>query len=94
MRLEEAIRSDFDTIARGTDVDGLNAGGTEGRPCSVEWSLDAPSKAVKFDADCIRCIEESAEELFGDETASLTQAMISGAGKYVFQVSEKCSLTN
>lgn len=81
MRMEENLKSDFKKIARGEDVGGLNAGGTPGRGCRVEWTLDAPSTAIKFNEDCIRCVEESAEELFGRKANALTQAMISGAGK-------------
>lgn len=80
MGLENQLKTDFDRIARNEAVDGLNEGGTLGRGCTVEWVLDAPSKAVKFDKDCIRCVEDSAKELFGDEHENLTQTMISGAG--------------
>ena len=80
MRLEESLKSDFEKIANGEAVAHLNKGGTRGRGCSVEWRLDAPSRAVHFDKDCIRCVEDSAAELFGDRAQDLTQSMISGAG--------------
>ena len=51
-----------------------------GKECSVHWTLDAPSKAVNFDPDCIRCVEESARSLFKDQYEVLTQKMTSGAG--------------
>ena len=80
MRLEEKLKADFDKIARNEAVDDLNEGGTIGRGCIVEWTLDAPSEAIKFDKDCIQCVEDSAKELFGDDHENLTQVMISGAG--------------
>ncbi len=89
MRMEENLKSDFGKIARGEDVGGLNAGGTSGRGCRVEWTLDAPSTAIKFNKDCIRCVEESAEELFGRKANALTQAMISGAGKTFSPIGER-----
>ena len=82
MLLEHKLRLDFEKIASNEAVDDLNKGGTIGRECTVQWTLDAPSEAVKFDEDCIRCVDESARELFGDEHGKLTQAMISGAGQY------------
>ncbi|CAF9906890.1 MAG: hypothetical protein ALECFALPRED_002746 [Alectoria fallacina] len=80
MKLEHELKVDFEKIAKNEAVDDLNEGGTIGRACTVEWTLDAPSEAIKFDEDCIRCVYESAKELFGDEHEKLTQAMISGAG--------------
>ena len=80
MELEDRLRIDFDEIANGEDNAHMNEGGSRGKGCSVEWQLDAPSPAVKFDEECIRCVEESAAELFDDQTQSLTQYMISGAG--------------
>jgi len=80
MRLEEHLKADFDKIAKGEDVGGLNKGGTAGRACTVEWRLDAPSTAIKFHPDCIACVKDSATTLFGESAEKLTQAMISGAG--------------
>ena len=80
MGLENQLKTDFDKIAHNEAVNDLNEGGTIGRGCKVEWVLDAPSKAIKFDKDCIQCVKDSAKELFGDEHENLTQTMISGAG--------------
>ena len=80
MRLEERMKSDFENIAAGEDVAHLNDGGTRGKGCSVEWQLDAPSAAVTFDEDCIKCVEESAAGFFGSHFQAATQSMISGAG--------------
>ena len=80
MRLEDQLKADFDKIARNEALGDLNEGGTIGKRCTVEWILDAPSEAIKFDEDCIRCVENSAKDLFGDQHENLTQAMISGAG--------------
>lgn len=80
MRMEEELKTDFTRIAKGEDVGRLNEGGTPGRGCTVEWRLDAPSAAILFDEDCIRCVEESARGLFGTEADRLMQRMTSGAG--------------
>ncbi|KAK4693576.1 hypothetical protein P7C71_g3854, partial [Lecanoromycetidae sp. Uapishka_2] len=80
MALEDQLKLDFDKIARNEAVDDLNEGGTLGKGCLVQWTLDAPSAAIEFDKDCIRCVEDSVKELFGDEHGNFTQAMISGAG--------------
>ena len=84
MILENELKVDFAKIANNEAVDDLNEGGTLGRGCTVDWTLDAPSEAINFNEDCIRCVDESAKELFGEEHEKLTQAMISGAGQYDF----------
>lgn len=84
MMLEHELKVDFDKIAKNEAVDDLSESGTIGRGCTVEWTLDAPSEAIEFDENCIRCVDESARDLFGDEYEKLTQAMISGAGQYDF----------
>lgn len=76
MEMERELVAAFDRTAKWDSRDKR----TVGLPCQVEWQLDAPSKAVKFHEDCIRCVEESSKDLFGDQAASLTQAMTSGAG--------------
>lgn len=80
MKLEDQLKVDFGKIARNDAVDDLNVGGTIGKGCSVHWTLDAPSEAVKFDAHCIRCVEDSAKDLLGARHGHLLQPMISGAG--------------
>ena len=82
MMLEHELKVDFEKIAKNEAVDDLNKNGTIGRGCTVEWTLDAPSEAVKFNEDCIRCVDESAREFFGDEYEKLTRDLISGAGQY------------
>ena len=82
MTLENELKVDFEKIAKNEAVDDLNEGGTTGKECTVKWILDAESEAINFDEDCIRCVDESARDLFGDEHGKLTQAMISGAGQY------------
>ena len=74
MKMEEEMKVAFDAIAMGKGEQ------TQGRPCQVEWRLDAPSEAVRFDEDCIRCVEESCAGLFGERVGKLTQVMTSGAG--------------
>lgn len=80
MKLENQLKTDFDRIAKNETVDDLNEGGTMGKGCSVDWALDAPSEAIKFDSDCIKCVEDSAKDIFGTKYETLTQFMISGAG--------------
>ena len=80
MEFENQLKADFLKIARYEAVGNLNDGGTVGKECSVQWSLDAPSNAVSFDTDCINCVKESARDLFRDRYELLTQTMISGAG--------------
>lgn len=80
MRLEEDLKADFDKIARNEAVDDLNNAGTIGKGCTVEWTLDAPSEAIKFDKDCIACVTDSAKDVFGNEFGNRTQEMTSGAG--------------
>ena len=82
MMLEHELKVDFEKIAKNEAVDDLNESGTIGRGCTVEWTLDAPSEAINFDEDCIRCVDESAREVFGDEYEKFTQEMTSGAGQY------------
>lgn len=80
MEMEHQLKADFAKIARDEAVDDLNEGGTNGKGCTVNWTLDAPSEAITFDKDCIQCVEDSTRDLFGDEHDRLTQVMISGAG--------------
>lgn len=87
MKLEEQLKRDFYKIAKGASVDGVYYGGAPGRPCSAEWTLDAPSSAVKFDSCCVDCVKKSAEGLLGYD---LLQDMISGAGHDSVFTSKRC----
>ena len=78
--VENALRSDFDRIAAGDDIDGINTLGTKGRGCSVEWVMDMDSPATKFHEDCIKCVEASAKDMLGLNSESQMQKMTSGAG--------------
>ncbi|KAL9640774.1 MAG: hypothetical protein Q9164_000089 [Protoblastenia rupestris] len=79
-RLEEQLKHGFARIASNEFVNDINEGGTLGDRCTVKWCLDAPTEAVKFDKDCIRCVHDSAKDLFGDKYVALTQNLTSGAG--------------
>ena len=92
LKLEDQLKIDFEKITRGDSVAHLSDGGTRGRGCTVEWTLDAPSVAVKFDEHCIRCVEESAAELFGDQAQALTRRTTSGAGVYPLSFAKPRSL--
>ncbi|KAL8873453.1 MAG: hypothetical protein Q9174_001083 [Haloplaca sp. 1 TL-2023] len=82
MGMEQQLMYDFDWIAKGTPVDGLPEGGIKGRPCTVEWTLDSPSAATKFDRSCIDCVRQGAKGLLGNKSAYLVQDMTSGAAEY------------
>ncbi|KAL8830250.1 MAG: hypothetical protein Q9191_001531 [Dirinaria sp. TL-2023a] len=79
LQFEEQLKVDFEKISQGADLGGLNAGIVRGNGCKVDWTLDSPSKAVRFNEECIQCVVDSAGELFGEDAAQLTQKMISGA---------------
>ena len=80
LKLEKALKKEFSKIAAGEDIGGVNALGTKGKGCSVDWKLDTDSPATKFDEDCIKCVEESANDMLGTSTENLVQRMTSGAG--------------
>jgi acetylornithine deacetylase/succinyl-diaminopimelate desuccinylase-like protein len=70
LELEEALKADFTQIAKGGDVGGLNALGTKGRGCEVNWQLDTDSPATKFHEDCVKCVEASAKDMLGTNAGS------------------------
>jgi acetylornithine deacetylase/succinyl-diaminopimelate desuccinylase-like protein len=78
--LEKGLREEFDRIANGEDVGGVNTMGTKGRGCTVEWKEDSDSPAVKFNEDCIECVEDSARDMLGTSDANQVQRITSGAG--------------
>ncbi|TAQ89124.1 hypothetical protein B7494_g2512 [Chlorociboria aeruginascens] len=80
LQLEEALKLDFEKIAAGDDVGGLNAYGTKGKRCTVDWKLETDSPATLFNKDCIRCVEDSARAMLGPNSDSEVQRMTSGAG--------------
>ncbi|KAL8788085.1 MAG: hypothetical protein Q9213_001843 [Squamulea squamosa] len=89
--LEKHLKSDFDAIIKGKPVNSLNDGlEVIGKPCTMEWRLDAPSRATRFDDDCISCVRQSAEDLLmvdsGAEDNDLIHEMISGAGMILHRV--------
>ncbi|PMD65899.1 Zn-dependent exopeptidase [Hyaloscypha bicolor E] len=79
-KLEESLKEDFQRIASGKDIGGVNAQGTKGRGCSVEWQFDTDSPATKFHEDCIKCVEASARDMLGTNAGSQVKRMTSGAG--------------
>ncbi|KAL9595029.1 MAG: hypothetical protein Q9219_006698 [cf. Caloplaca sp. 3 TL-2023] len=83
--MEQELVRDFDKIARDASIDSFMDDGVRGRPCSVEWVLDAPSSAIKFDNSCIDCVRRSAEELFGEQSVNVIRDIISGAGKFLLK---------
>lgn len=90
LQFEEQLKVDFEKISQGADLGGLNAGIVQGNGCKVDWTLDSPSKAVRFSEECIQCVVDSAGELFGEDAAQLTQKMISGAGHDSVFTSQRC----
>lgn len=91
--VEKQIKQDFQRIAAGEDVSGLSDGGTKGRPCSVQWTTDSISPAVRFHNDCIQCVTEASKGLFGSDSERLTKRMTSGAGHDSVHTSKKCPTT-
>jgi len=80
MKLEQVLKDTFATIAAG-DKHVMNVGGTKGKGCTVEWQLDTDSPATKFDEDCVKCVEASAEDMLGTKAGkNKVQRMTSGAG--------------
>jgi metal-dependent amidase/aminoacylase/carboxypeptidase family protein len=80
LQLEKLLKDEFENIARGEEVDGMNSQGTKGKGCSVDWQLDTNSPATKFHEDCIKCVEKSAAAMIGTESGNQVQRMTSGAG--------------
>ena len=80
LELEQALKSDFAKIAAGEDVEGLNAMGTKGRGCELSWQLDTNSPATIFHEDCVKCVEESAQDMLKTKGGHQIQRMTSGAG--------------
>ncbi|KAL8983135.1 MAG: hypothetical protein Q9205_002538 [Flavoplaca limonia] len=81
MDLEKHLKSDFDEINHGNPLNGLNNGlEVIGRPCTINWALESPSRATKFDSNCIDCVRQSAEDLLGPPCSDSVQEMNSGAG--------------
>jgi hydantoinase/carbamoylase family amidase len=78
--LEGALRDDFAKIAAGEDIGRVNALGTRGKGCGVEWAMDADAPSVKFHADCVKCVEESADSIVGATAENKMRRMTSGAG--------------
>lgn len=81
MKVEQTLIEDFQRIAHGENINGLEDGGVRGKGCEIEWTLVAPSPAVSFDRDCIRCVEESGRSVLGQNADNLMMRMVSGAGK-------------
>ncbi|KAA8565098.1 hypothetical protein EYC84_010849 [Monilinia fructicola] len=63
LKFETELRKDFALIATGEPITTLGASGKRGKGCTLDWELDTNSPATHFNEDCIRCVEESAEDL-------------------------------
>ena len=83
MILEESLRQDFELIARDELLEGETQKGTKGKGCTIQWKLDASSKATRFNDSCIQCIRDSATGMADLEGTSFDSIaidkMISGA---------------
>ena len=79
-QLENQLKEDFAKIATNQAINGFDSGENLGKGCEVNWTLDAPSEAVRFDQIRIDCVKSSARDFFGTRVADLTQIMTSGAG--------------
>ena len=83
MKLEKKLQEDFEVIARDEVLEGETRQGTKGRGCSIQWNLDASSKATRFDDSCIQCVKDSAAAMAKREGVAFNDIaldnMISGA---------------
>lgn len=78
--VERECKAAFEGIAAGEDVEGVNAGcSPSDRHCSVDWHTDFVSPATNFHEDCIRCVKETGEDLFG--TAEVVDGDLGDWGK-------------
>ncbi|KAG4031732.1 hypothetical protein MFRU_008g00940 [Monilinia fructicola] len=89
LKFETELRKDFALIATGEPITTLGASGKRGKGCTLDWELDTNSPATHFNEDCIRCVEESAEDLVRTTSDATHQSgtvsntllkMVSGAG--------------
>ena len=80
MNFEEQLKIGFDKIVRNEPVDNFRQGNTIGKACGVKWTLDSYSRAITFDRDCIRCVQQSSEDVLGHGHEHQIQGLISGAG--------------
>lgn len=90
--VEVDLREAFEAINRGASVSGLNEGVTPSQPCKITWTTDSVSPAVLFHDDCIQCVTDSCESIFGsrEEAERLTVGMTSGAGHDSVYTSRRC----
>lgn len=74
LSMEEKMKEEFERLASGESPGQVEI---RGKGCSVEFRLDAPSAAVRFDEECVRCVEDAvmAEGL-------QSSVMTSGAGEW------------
>jgi acetylornithine deacetylase/succinyl-diaminopimelate desuccinylase-like protein len=79
-KLEALLKEEFEKIAKGDVIDGINEKGSRGRPAAVHWRLDSDTKATKFNENCIKCVEDSANAMFDTNKSGMVQKMTSGAG--------------
>ncbi|KAI0126221.1 hypothetical protein BJ170DRAFT_583308 [Xylariales sp. AK1849] len=92
--VEAELKRDFTLLASGQDIGGLHAGCTPGRDdFGVTWRTDSSTGATLFHEDCIRCVRESASEVFGDQWESMARDMPSGAGHDSVYASRRCPTT-
>jgi len=80
LKFEDTLKTEFAKIAAGEDIGGLNALGTKGRGCTVDWKLDTDSSATLFHEDCVKCVEASAKDMLRSHAGNQVQRMTSGAG--------------
>jgi len=82
LETEKVMKEEFNRIAQGEHPEYLSSLTKEAHPdkCSVHWRQDADNPAIHFHEDCIQCVTDAAENLFGSEATKLTQKLVSGAG--------------
>ncbi|KAB8342882.1 hypothetical protein FH972_022479 [Carpinus fangiana] len=80
-KLESRLREEFAYIASGKDASvGYKTQKSPRDKVAVKWRKDSDSPAVLFSDECITCVTEACEELFGNDVDKQTRQMVSGAG--------------
>ena len=89
-QLTAEVRQEFERVVESERV-GKEGLGMEG--CRVDVKVDFESRATRFDAECIGCVEGASRDLFGEQYEKLTQPLTSGAGWFLFSSTPLSSLS-
>lgn len=83
-RVEDRLRSDFDSIAAGKLSPSTSAHAQHDAPprdvVKVSWRQDSDSPAISFHPSCIDCVTAATRDVLGPGADKLSRRMVSGAG--------------